>query len=138
MPPWAALAPLVLVSSSILIQNRCQMVLGCLGLSCIGFLFNSYSNLIPNAPWAALAPLVLGSYSILIQNWCQMLPGVLAPLVLVSYSILVQNWCQMVPGLPWLIMYRFPIQFSFKFDTKCLWAALDYHVLVSYSIPIQN
>ena len=54
----------------------------------------------PNVPWAALAPLVL-----------------------VSYSIIIQNWCQMVPGLPWLIMYWFPIQFSFKFDAKAAqWA----------------
>ena len=90
--PWVALAPLVLVSYSILIQNWCQMAPGlpwfimywfpfqfsfkfdvnapwaALAPYCIGFLFNSYSKVKPNAHWAALAPLVLVSYSILIQH----------------------------------------------------------------------
>ena len=95
------------------IDTKCP--LGCLSSSCIGFLFNSYSKVKPNAHWAALAPLVL-----------------------VSYSILIQNWCQMAPGLPWLIMYWFPIQFSFKFDANAPWAALAPLVLGSYSILIQN
>ena len=42
--------------------------LGCLGLSCNGSPFNTYSILKPNAHWAASAPLVLVSYSILIQT----------------------------------------------------------------------
>ena len=94
------------------IDTKCP--LGCLSSSCICFLFNFYSKVKPNAHWAALAPLDL-----------------------VSYSILIQNWCQMVLGLPWLIMYWFPIQFSFKFDANAPWAALSPLVLVSYSILIQ-
>ena len=50
--------------------------LGCLGSSCYGFLFNSYSKLKQNALWAALAPLVVVPYSILIQFWHKTFSGV--------------------------------------------------------------
>ena len=69
--PWLIMYRFPIEFSSNLIPNA---PLGCLSSSCIGFLFNAYSKLMPNAPWAALAPLVLVSYSILIQNWCQMVP----------------------------------------------------------------
>jgi hypothetical protein len=65
--------------------------LGWLGLSCNGSLFNSYSNLMPNAPWAALAPYCIG---FLFNSYSKVKPNAhwaaLAPLVLVSYSILIQ------------------------------------------------
>ena len=88
----------------------------------------------PNGRRDALAPLVLVPYPNLSSKvkpnarW-----DALAPLVLVSYSILIQNGCQIAHRLPLLIMYWFPIQFSFKFDTNAPWAGLA----PLYWVPIQ-
>ena len=68
-------------------------LIGCLGSSCGGFLFNSDSKLMRNALWAALAPPVVVPYSVLIQTDAKMLPGLpwllLSGFLLNSYSKLM-------------------------------------------------
>ena len=151
--PLAALSPSVVVSYSMIIRNRCKMHLwltcllwwwfliqflfktdaecssGCLGSSCGGSLFNSYSKIMQNAPLAALAPLVV-PHSILIQNWCKMilwLPCLLLWWLL--HSILIQNWCEVLLWLPWLLLWWY---------AKCPLAALATLVVVPHSILIQS
>ena len=98
---------------------------GCLASSCGRFLFNSYSNLMKNAPLAALPPPVVISYSLLIQICSKNAPLVsLPPPVFISYSLLIQICSKMILWLPCLLLWSFPIQFLFKFDTSLLHIAL--------------
>ena len=140
---WAALAPPVAVPHSILIQNWCKMLSGlpwlllwwfpmqrlfkgdakcsldCLGSSCGGFRFNSYSKLMQNSLWATLAPPVV-----------------------VPHPILIQNWCRMLSGLPWFLLWWLLIKSSFKCDSKCslgcLGPSCGGFLFSSYSVPVQN